>query len=120
MIFIKFFFRHLKVVDFFKIFFNYFLVLLVTFLEIIFIGMFFLIINGEVKINFNSYTLNLVSVYFDKYLTLYYSFSVLKKIEIIILVLLLKNTVQAFQIYYGAYFINTITASNNQGIFKLS
>lgn len=111
MIFIKFFFRQLNLVDFSKIFLNYFIVLFVTFLEIIFIGMFFLVINGEAKINFNSYTLNLVSVYLDKYLILYYSFSVLQKIEIIILVLLLKNTVQAFQIYYSAHFINTITAS---------
>ena len=87
---------------FFKIITNYFLILILIFLEILFLNNFLKLLNGTIDNNFSLYVNNL-NLYFQNFLKIY------SKNEIILIVLIIlliaKNILTIYQNYFQFSFV---------------
>ena len=112
---VKFFFNNLEFKDCLKIIFNYFLIFLALGLEIIFITLFFLILNQQQEFTKNVFLKEFISEFqalfgIDSSIKLY--------IQLLIISLVLKNLIHISQNYFFFRFIYNLTKKNAVNFFN--
>ena len=114
---IKFFFTHIEKKDWIYVILNYFLVLIITFLDIIFLSIFYLLLNKQVDSKiFNSFLEN-IKLFNNKF---FLNFD-LTQVYIIFLLffLIIKNVLSFIQNYFYSTFIHNITLNKSSKILNV-
>jgi len=114
---IKFFFTHIEKKDWIYVILNYFLVLIITFLDIIFFSIFYLLLNKQVDSKiFNSF-LESIKLFNNNF---FLNFD-LTQVYIIFLLffLIIKNVLSFIQNYFYSTFIHNITLNKSSKILNV-
>jgi ABC-type multidrug transport system fused ATPase/permease subunit len=112
----KFFFSQIEKKNWFFIIFNYFLVLVITFCDVIFFSIFYLILNKKIESKFINSILDNSNFFISKYSL---SFD-LDKFYIILLLffLIFKNILTFLQTYFYGNFIHNITLNKSSQVLE--
>jgi ABC-type multidrug transport system fused ATPase/permease subunit len=114
---IKFFLNQVEKKNWIFVFLNYILVLIITFSDIIFFSIFYLLLNGQTDSKYLNLFLDNLKFFNNKYLL-----SIdLSKFYIILLLffLIFKNILTFFQNYFYATFIHNIALNKSSKILKI-
>jgi|688.fasta_scaffold24091_4 ABC-type multidrug transport system fused ATPase/permease subunit len=114
--FISFYFNYLKLNDFFKIAINYLLVFLTIIFEILFLYLFFIIINKNDNVDNQEQFISKIILFLNNYYSLNL-YNIENLIFILCLFLFLKNIFQLYQNYFFNNFIYKLTANKATNIF---
>jgi hypothetical protein len=114
---IKFLFSQIERKNWISVIFNYFLVLFITLIDVIFLGIFYLLLNKQVDSKFINIFLDNLNFLNEKYLLNYD----LTKVYILFLVffLIFKNILIVFQNYFYSNFIHNITLDKSSKILSV-
>ena len=114
---IKFLFSQIGRKNWISVIFNYFLVLFITLSDVIFLGIFYLLLNKQVDSKFINIFLDNLNFLNEKYLLNYD----LTKVYILFLVffLILKNILFIFQNYFYSNFIHNITLDKSSKLLSV-
>jgi ATP-binding cassette subfamily C protein len=115
--FIFFFLNYLRLKDWLKIIVNYLLIFLTIFLEIIFIYLFFIIVNKNENLENQEKFLHKIIFYINNYLNLDLQ-QVSNQIFFLCFVIFLKNIFQLYQNFFFNSFIYKLTARKSVDIFS--
>jgi ABC-type bacteriocin/lantibiotic exporter with double-glycine peptidase domain len=115
--FISFYFNYLKLKDFFKIAINYLLVFLTIIFEILFLYLFFIIINKNDNVDNQEQFTSKIILFINNYYSLNL-YNIENLIFILCLFLFLKNIFQLYQNYFFNNFIYKLTANKATNIFS--
>ena len=115
--FVYFFFNYLKLNDWLKIVFNYLLVLFTIIFEILFIYLFFIIINKNDNLENQEKFINKIFLFFNNYLKLDL-YNINNQIFFLCFLLFTKNIFQLYQNYFFNDFIYKLTARKATNIFS--
>lgn len=112
----KFFFSQIEKKNWFFVIFNYFLVLVITFCDVIFFSIFYLILNKKIESKFINLILDNSNFFISKYSL---SFD-LDKFYIILLLffLIFKNILTFLQTYFYGNFIHNITLNKSSQVLE--
>lgn len=108
---IKFLFSQIEAKNWAYIIFNYFLFLLISLCDVIFLGIFYILLNKQTDTKFINILLNNLDFFKNKYLFI----NDLTKVYILLLLffLILKNILNFFQNYFYANFVHNIALNKS-------
>ena len=113
---VNFFFSQIDKKNWFFVILNYFLVLLITFCDIIFFSIFYLILNKKIESKFINLLLDNLNFFISKY---FLSFDLYKFYIIFLLFFLIfKNILTFFQTYFYGNFIHNITLNKSSQVLQ--
>ena len=114
---IKFLFSQIERKNWISVIFNYFLVLFITLSDVIFLGIFYLLLNKQVDSKFTNIFLDNLNFLNEKYLLNYD----LTKVYILFLLffLIFKNILIIFQNYFYSNFIHNITLDKSSKLLSV-
>ena len=114
---IKFLFSQIERKNWLYVIFNYFLVLFITLSDVIFLGIFYLLLNKQIESKFINIFFDNLNFLNNKYLLNYD----LTKTYLLLLIffLIFKNILNFFQNYFYANFIHNITLNKSSKLLSV-
>lgn len=113
---IPFFLREITLKTWFKVLINFTLQLFLVFFEILFLSTFFLLINGNLEGSYFAEILNIINIYLTVYLNNFSAPEI--NILLLIVVLIIKNFISLYQIYFYSNLIFKLTTYKSSNILR--